>query len=146
MPRIWEETQMKNHEENFGWFHAFALRFGLAALLCAAFAGIPAFAADCTPAALSALGVSGMTIASATDMPAAAPNPEYCDVKGSLATSGEGAEPGSANFEIMLPANWNQKFIFNGVGGLAGSLTSSANTADPAPVTASGAHTAVPHT
>src|SRR3974390_1472826 len=146
MPRIWEETQMKIHEENFGWFHAFALRFGLAALLCAVFAGIPAFAADCTPAALSALGVSGMTIASATDVPAAAPNPEYCDVKGSLATSGEGAEPGSANFEIMLPANWNQKFIFNGVGGLAGSLNSSANPADRATFLARGYATAITDT
>ena len=73
-----------------------------------------------------------MTIASATVVPAAAPNPEYCDVKGCVATSGEGAEPGSANFEIMLPANWNQKFIFNGVGGLAGLLNSSANPADQA--------------
>jgi feruloyl esterase len=71
-----------------------------------------------------------MTIASATLVSAAAPNPEYCDVKGSVTTSGDGAEDGSANFEIMLPANWNQKFIFHGVGGLAGTLTSSANPAD----------------
>jgi feruloyl esterase len=30
----------------------------------------------------------------------------------------------------MLPARWNQKFIFHGVGGLAGTMTSSANPAD----------------
>ena len=125
---------MKIRADIFGWFRSFILRLGLAALLCAAFANIPAFAADCSTSALSALGVSNMTIASATAVPAAEPNPEYCDVKGSVATSGEGAEPGSANFEIMLPANWNQKFVFNGVGGLAGSLTSSANPADQAAV------------
>jgi feruloyl esterase len=65
-------------------------------------------------------------------MPSAAPNPEYCDVKGTVTTTGEGAENGSANFEVMLPANWNQKFIFHGVGGLAGTLSSSANPADQA--------------
>src|SRR6266851_3156254 len=121
---------MKIRLEIFGWFHSFALRIGLAALLCAAFANASVFAAACNPAALNALGVPDMTIATATVVPAAAPNPEYCDVKGSVATSGEGAEAGSANFEVMLPINWNQKFIFNGVGGLAGTLSSSANPAD----------------
>ena len=94
------------------------------------FTNIPASAAGCNPTSLNALGVPSMTITSATDVPAAPPNPEYCDVKGSVATSGEGAEPGSANFEIVLPANWNQKFLFQGVGGLAGTLSSSANPAD----------------
>jgi feruloyl esterase len=121
---------MNSRAEISGSFHAVVSRIGLAVLLYATFANIPAFAADCSSAALSALGVASVTIASATDVPAAAPNPEYCDVKGSVATSGEGAEPGSANFEIMLPANWNQKFIFHGVGGLAGTLSSSANPAD----------------
>ena len=108
---------MKIRAEIFGSHHAFVLRLGLAALFYAAFANLPAFAADCNTAALTALGVPDMTITSAAVVPAAAPNPEYCDVKGSVATSGEGARPGSANFEVMLPANWNQKFIFNGVGG-----------------------------
>ena len=126
-------------------FHAFVSRFGLAALLCAAFANIPAWG-SCTTESLSALGVPNMTITSATVVPAAAPNPEYCDVKGSVATSGEGAEPGSANFEIMLPANWNQKFIFRGVGGLAGSLNSSANPADQPLFLARGYATAITDT
>jgi feruloyl esterase len=120
---------MKIRMEIFGWFRSCALRIGLAAVLCGALANIPARAA-CNPASLSAMGVPNMTIASATLVPAAAPNPEYCDVKGSVTTSGDGAEDGSANFEIMLPTNWNQKFIFHGVGGLAGTLTSSANPAD----------------
>src|SRR6202790_3759885 len=139
-------THMKIRAEIFGWFHSFVLRFGLAALLCAAFTNIPVLAADCNTAALSALGVPNLTIASATVGPAAAPNPEYCDVKGSVATSGEGADPGSANFEIMLPANWNQKFIFHGVGGLAGSLTSSANPADQSQMLARGYATAITDT
>jgi feruloyl esterase len=104
---------------------------GIAALACLAFANVSA-AADCSTSALSALKIPSMTVSSATVVPAVAPNPEYCDVKGSLATSGEGAGAGSANFEIMLPQNWNGKFIFNGVGGLAGVLNSSANPADRA--------------
>ena len=127
------------------WVHSFVLRFGLATLLCAAFASASA-RADCTTAALASLKVSNMTVASAADVPAAAPNPQYCDVKGSVVTSGEGAEPGSANFEVMLPANWNQKFIFHGVGGLAGSLNSSANPADQALFLARGYATAITDT
>jgi len=136
---------MKIRDEIFGWFRSYAFRFGLAAFLCAALASVPAWA-DCSTAALNALSVPNMTIASATVVPAGAPNPEYCDVKGSVATSGEGAEPGSANFEVMLPANWNQKFVFNGVGGLAGSLNSSANPADQALFLARGYATAVTDT
>jgi len=136
---------MKIRGEIFGSFRPFVLRFCLAALFCAALTNVPA-QADCSTAALSALKVPNLTIASATVVPAAAPNPEYCDVKGSVATSGEGAEPGSANFEVMLPANWNQKFVFNGVGGLAGSLNSSANPADQALFLTRGYATAVTDT
>jgi feruloyl esterase len=114
-----------------GQFLSLISRVGIAALACLAFAYVSA-AADCSTSALSALKIPSMTVSSATVVPAVAPNPEYCDVKGSLATSGEGAGAGSANFEIMLPQNWNGKFIFNGVGGLAGVLNSSANPADRA--------------
>ena len=48
---------MKIRAEFFGSFHIFALRVGLAAVLCAGFANLPAIAADCNTAALSALGV-----------------------------------------------------------------------------------------
>src|SRR5258707_8508859 len=137
---------MKICAENGGWFHSFVLRFALAALLCTAFTNFAVSAANCNTAALTALGVPNMTIASATDVPSAAPNPEYCDVKGSVATSGEGADPSSANFEVMLPTNWNQKFIFHGVGGLAGSLSSSANPADQALFLARGYATAITDT
>jgi feruloyl esterase len=140
---------MRNSSANGGLFQRFAvfvLRFGLAALFLAVSANLPAAAADCTSAAIGALGVANMTITSATVVPAAAPNPEYCDVKGSVATSGEGAEAGSANFEVMLPANWNGKFIFNGVGGLAGNLNSSANPVDKALFLARGYATAITDT
>jgi feruloyl esterase len=137
---------MKIRTEIFGCSHSLILRFGLAVLFYATFANIPASAADCSISALSSLGVSSMTITSATVVPPAEPNPEYCDVKGSVATSGDGAEPGSANFEIMLPANWNQKFVFRGVGGLAGSLTTSANPADQAVFLARGYATAITDT
>src|SRR5271167_3821544 len=136
---------MKRRAEISGYFQSLALRIALATLLCAAFASVPAWA-DCSTASLTALNVPNMTITSAAFVPAAPPKPEYCDVKGSVTTSGEGAEPGSANFEAMLPANWNQKFIFNGVGGLAGSLTSSANPADQALFLAKGYATAVTDT
>jgi len=120
--------------------------FGMAALLYCFATAAPAEAIDCQAAALNALGVANMTINSATDVPAAAPKPEYCDVKGSVATSGEGAGPNSAGFEAMLPANWNGKFIFNGVGGLAGNLTSSANLVDQALFLARGYATAITDT
>lgn len=92
----------------------------------------PAAAAlpNCSVAALAALNVPNLTITSATDVAAAAPNPEYCRVVGTLATSGEGAAPGSAGLQVQLPANWNGKLLFNGVGGLAGSFSSSANPVD----------------
>src|SRR3981189_3398362 len=96
------------------------LLVGPAALLWCAMAASPAWAMDCQVAALSALAVPNITITSATHLAAAAPNPQYCDVKGSVTTSGEGAGPNSAGFEAKLPATWNGKFIFNGVGGLGG--------------------------
>src|SRR3979490_996060 len=119
---------------------------GQAALLWCAIAWSPAWAMDCQVAALSALGVPNMTITSATDVAAAAPNPQYCDGKGSVPTSGEGAGPNSAGFEAKLPATWNGKFIFNGVGGLAGNLNSSANAVDQALFLARGYATAITDT
>src|SRR5258706_13060150 len=89
---------------------------GPAALLWCAIAASPAWAMDCQVATLSALGVPNITITSATDVAAAAPNPQYCDVKGSVTPSGEGAGPNSARFEAKMPAPWNEKCISNGVG------------------------------
>jgi feruloyl esterase len=136
---------MKIREEIVSGLRCFICRFGAAALFCAAAVAIPAFA-ECNVPALNALNIPNMTITSSAIVSAAAPNPAYCDVKGMVTTSGEGVEPGSANFEIILPQNWNGKFIFHGVGGLAGTLTSSANPADQAQFLVKGYATAITDT
>ena len=102
------------------------LALGGGALLCASGIISPAAAqtstgaGGCVVSALSGL-VPGATIVSATSVAAAAPMPAYCDVIGTLNTTGEGAPNGSAGFELRLPDNWNNKFLFFGVGGLGGS-------------------------
>jgi len=136
---------MKSTARRFAWSQCFVFHFFMAVLFCSAVANVPAWA-DCTPDSLSALHVPNMAIASATVVAAAAPDPEYCYVKGTVTTTGEGAENGSANFEAKLPANWNQKFIFHGVGGLAGTLSSSANPADQLLFLARGYATAITDT
>jgi len=69
------------------------------------------------------LNVPNLTVASATVVAAAAPFPEFCEVTGAVATSGEGYGPGSAQFEVALPVNWNGRFLFLGCGGNCGSLS-----------------------
>ena len=136
---------MKIRETIFAGLHDFLFRSAVAALLCAPFAAIPA-RAECNVPALNALKVPNMTVTSATIVSAAPPIPAYCDIKGSVTTTGENVDPGSANFEIILPQNWNGKFIFHGVGGLAGSLTSSANPADASQFLPKGYATAITDT
>ncbi|SPE19955.1 Feruloyl esterase [Burkholderiales bacterium] len=99
---------------------------GLVAPAIAAFAlTVPgptlAAIANCSASALAAYGVPGVTILLAVDVPASASNPEFCDVRGSLVTTGDEAPDGLAGFELQLPAAWNQKFLFWGVGGTGGS-------------------------
>src|ERR1700722_14006990 len=121
---------MSTHIKFCNEIRAYALRIGAPLLLIVGVFTIHASATECTVAALKAMNIPKMTISSAEDVAAAALNPRYCDVKCSVATDGEGAGPNSAGFEVILPANWNSKFVFNGVGGLAGSLNSSANPVD----------------
>jgi feruloyl esterase len=92
----------------------------------------PASAAlpKCNPAALAGLGVANVTIVSAVDVPASGANPELCQVLGTVRTTGFGAPDGSAQFKLVLPSLWNGKFLFFGVGGLAGSLSPAANPVD----------------
>jgi len=89
------------------------------------FCGSSAFAAiiGCDSTHMQAVAPTGpwpLTISSATDVPAAYPIPEYCDVVGYVTTNGEGAGPGTAGFEIAIPApgTWNSKYLFLGNGGL----------------------------
>ena len=86
-------------------------------------------ATECNAAAISALKVPGITVASA-DMKADGNGPPLCDVKGTLTTAGEGAPDGSAGFEVRLPVQWNGKFLFLGVGGLGGNVFPSVTRAD----------------
>jgi hypothetical protein len=79
--------------------------------------------ANCALATLSGLNIPHVTIASVTDVPAAGTIPEYCDVQGTVATQGEGAGPGTALFDLWLPATWNNRFLFLGCGGNCGSLS-----------------------
>lgn len=98
-----------------------ALAYGAAAgaLLIAA----PAASAQtgCDTGSIEALDIAGVSVVSARTVASAGATPAYCDVIGQLNTQGYGAPAGSAGFELRLPSGWNQKFLFFGVGGLAGS-------------------------
>jgi feruloyl esterase len=59
-------------------------------------------------------------VTAAVDVPANGATPEFCDVSGTLTTTGFGAPDGLAHFEVQLPANWNHKLYAKGMGGFAG--------------------------
>ena len=52
-------------------------------------------------------------------LPAEGTTPEYCRVDGHVATPGN-----TVNFRLGLPAAWNGKFLFEGVGGFGGTIGS----------------------
>ena len=125
--------------------------FGLALTLAAvALLGGAAAARADTACVASTLSVPNVTVTSATLVPASTVTlpagtfsvPEYCQVIGAVATSGEcpttgpwaaGCGPGSAEFRLKLPPVWNNKFLFEGCGGNCGSVTStSVNPVDAA--------------
>ena len=74
----------------------------------------------CTVAALSALGVAGVTITSAVDVAATPSTPEYCRVLGSVASPS--GNPNRDGFALDLPASWTGRFLMSGGGGFAGSV------------------------
>ena len=114
----------------------------LVALLSAAAPSASAAMPNCTVPTIAALGVPRMTITSATVVPAAAPNPEYCDIRGSVDTGGN-----SAGFRFQLPVSWNGKLLFYGVGGTGGNvLAPSPNGVDRAASLVKGYATAVTDT
>jgi feruloyl esterase len=89
-----------------------------------------AHATECSVPTISALNIPGLTIASAAAKPDDDKGPAACIVGGTVTTAGEGAPDGSARFAVTLPVQWNGKFLFWGVGGLAGNLGISATWAD----------------
>ena len=89
-------------------------------------------ATPCTTDALAALKIADVAIGSAQDVAADASVPAYCRVTGSVVTRGEGAPEGKAGFVMQLPASWDRRFLFMGVGGNAGNFNPSTNPADRA--------------
>ena len=75
--------------------------------------------AECTVASLQAKAPQGTTITAAAIAKAEGNLPEYCRVDGHAASPGN-----EVNFRLGLPAGWNGKFLFSGVGGLGGSIGS----------------------
>ena len=122
-------------------------KLAVIAVTCAAvFGASPSQAAvHCDVTAISALPGHQVSIASATDVAAAGNTPAYCDVKARLITSGNDAPNGEAQFELRLPVRWNGKFLFLGVGGLAGATYAdlSVNRIDGALALAKGYATAI---
>jgi len=76
-----------------------------------------AAAIDCSVSALEQKAPSGTTITAAAMVPADKATPEFCRVDGNVATPGN-----TVNFRMGLPAAWNGKFYFEGVGGFAGTF------------------------
>jgi tannase/feruloyl esterase len=118
---------------------------GLGVTILCLLAGVPAQAAmpNCTMAAVTSLGVTNMTVISVTDVPGP---PEFCRVLGFVTTTGFNAPNGSAGFEVRLPATWNGKFVFWGVGGLAGNTSPAVTPTDFFGAAAKGYATAITDT
>src|SRR5580765_432819 len=74
-------------------------------------------ATDCAVASLQQKAPPGTTITAASIVPAEKTTPEYCRVDGNVATPGN-----TVTFRLGLPASWNGKFYFVGVGGFAGTI------------------------
>jgi feruloyl esterase len=89
----------------------------VASLLVGTWAAFAANTIQCTTAALQSKAPADTTISAAAIVPAASNLPEHCLVKGAVATPGN-----SVDFQLALPKDWNGKFIFQGVGGFAGSM------------------------
>src|SRR5690242_157138 len=96
-------------------------------------AAVPAEAAPiCAAEALDALGVTDLKVTEAKPVAATKVAPAFCQVTGMVVTRGDGAPEGSARFLMQLPENWQQRFVFYGVGGNAGTLGPSVNQTDRA--------------
>jgi feruloyl esterase len=79
----------------------------------------PSAAVACDVSALRRLAPAGTTITAATAVAATGTAPAHCLVDGHAASPGN-----TVNFRLGLPASWNGKFYFEGVGGLGGTIGS----------------------
>jgi len=73
----------------------------------------------CTTEAIQSKAPQGTTVTGAKTVAAAGNLPAFCQVDGHVSTPGN-----EVNFRLGLPASWNGKFYFTGVGGLGGSIGS----------------------
>lgn len=96
-----------------------ALMGALGALVLTTHAQAPAPGARvaCDVGALQKASPAGTTITAATLVAADAGTPAHCRVDGHAASPGN-----TVNFRLGLPADWNGKFYFEGVGGLGGAI------------------------
>ena len=78
--------------------------------------GSPA-ALQCTMEALQRRAPADTTVTAAAIVEASGNEPRYCRVDGRVAVPGN-----AVSFRLGLPAAWNGKFYFQGVGGLAGTI------------------------
>jgi feruloyl esterase len=95
------------------------------AALCAL---LPAFVASasgqsCDQLAKLKIPGTNLAVAKAESLPAAAPLPAYCRVDATIdPRTGVGGKSYGIGFAVALPANWNGGFLFQGGGGLNGSV------------------------
>ena len=73
----------------------------------------------CSVAALQVTAPAGTTITKASVVEAAGARPRHCLVDGHVTVPGN-----TVNFRLALPATWNGKYYFQGVGGLGGAIGS----------------------
>jgi hypothetical protein len=82
-----------------------------------------AFGQSCEQIAKFKLPATELVIAKAESVPAGTPIPAYCRVDGTIdPRTGVGGKAYGIGFAIALPANWNGGFLFQGGGGLNGSV------------------------
>ena len=94
-----------------GWIAILPLSLSLGALQSRA------VTLPCTLAVIQSITPADTTIISATEQSDPVP---YCDVRGYVTTTNPG--PNQVNFELGLPAAWNERLLFIGNGVFAGSL------------------------
>jgi pimeloyl-ACP methyl ester carboxylesterase len=75
---------------------------------------------DATVTSASMVAAKQLTINAAGNAVATPANPEYCEVRGSIAPVMAGAQP--IGFQANLPTTWNKKMVQFGGSGLNGSL------------------------
>jgi len=79
--------------------------------------GLVAQSIECSVAAVQVKAPKGTTIIGAVVVPGEGKRPQYCRVDGHVAVPGN-----EVNFRLGLPDGWNGKFLFQGVGGLGGTI------------------------